>query len=627
MNEMELLQLNRAIRSGEVREITVNTSGFEKTQIEYREEKIPLRMRPLGKKNLLRLFRKFFFSKARSAIATVLLSVIMFGIFAVIQSFIAFDADDALADSTVRAGSVMAIRKSYTGYPKGISDDLSALAGEKTYPLYYHTIWTHNPSGNSMDGKNRMSDDANLSELYAHESYGLLLCDDEYLCDAFGYDGEVRLVAGSIDGARESGILITDYFADSLVYHSAKYGDRRYLTYESLLGTFKPMGVSTAGVIAGIIDTDYEERYESIFSEYEQYTSADKKLSASEIKDMIRDNPLYMDFYDDVILNLAVSYSLNPDYINSIGLEEVSIVKIAGLYLAAGGKEIPGNKLDYISTGSKPIGTYELGENEIGLPLEMYNELFGTEYTAEDTNKLGHIEEKTLTLRRYAEDDPTGGLLYEREVRVVLLTNTRMVASEDVMLFIRNSDWLPYSIYVKDAEDISAVTDFVEENDYVFSSREQKNMQRLSELIATFTDLFSFLEISIVVLIAMYLILFGVRSIKQNSYQIGVIKALGGRDRDVRKIFVLKTFIIGAIIAIVSSVASVAFIGFANSVLIASIETVIDMKINEFDIIAFSGGVIAFDALMMLAIAFVSALLPTAALKRIKPVAIIKAKE
>jgi ABC-type antimicrobial peptide transport system permease subunit len=49
--------------------------------------------------------------------------------------------------------------------------------------------------------------------------------------------------------------------------------------------------------------------------------------------------------------------------------------------------------------------------------------------------------------------------------------------------------------------------------------------------------------------------------------------------------------------------------------------------INEFDIIAFRTGVIAFDALMMLAIAFVSALLPTAALKRIKPVAIIKAKE
>ena len=68
-------------------------------------------------------------------------------------------------------------------------------------------------------------------------------------------------------------------------------------------------------------------------------------------------------------------------------------------------------------------------------------------------------------------------------------------------------------------------------------------MQRIDELISTFRDLFVLLEATIILMIAIYLIYFGMRSIRQNSYQIGVIKALGGRTRDVGIIFVLKTFI------------------------------------------------------------------------------------
>ena len=125
----------------------------------------------------------------------------------------------------------------------------------------------------------------------------------------------------------------------------------------------------------------------------------------------------------------------------------------------------------------------------------------------------------------------------------------------------------------------------------------------------------------------MYLILFGVRSIRQNSYQIGVIKALGGRNRDVEKIFVLKTFIIGVIIALLSALISTFFVEFANDVLLSSIELGIGMKLDNVTIIRFRPSLIAFDAGLMIVVAFVSALLPALLLKRIKPVEIIKAKE
>jgi ABC-type antimicrobial peptide transport system permease subunit len=126
---------------------------------------------------------------------------------------------------------------------------------------------------------------------------------------------------------------------------------------------------------------------------------------------------------------------------------------------------------------------------------------------------------------------------------------------------------------------------------------------------------------------AFFLILFGLRSIKQNSYQIGVIKALGGRNVDVQKIFVIKTFIIGIIIAIVSTATSVLFIGAADKVLIASIETVLKLNVEGFEVIRFMPRLIAFDAVLMIFLSFISALIPAILLKKIKPVEIIKAKE
>ena len=120
---------------------------------------------------------------------------------------------------------------------------------------------------------------------------------------------------------------------------------------------------------------------------------------------------------------------------------------------------------------------------------------------------------------------------------------------------------------------------------------------------------------------------FGVKSIRQNTYQIGVIKALGGRNVDVMKIFVLKTFIIGFAVSVISALTSTLFIVAANSILVASIETVLGMKLLTVSIISIIPALLVLDAAAMIIISFISALLPTIMLKKIKPFKIIKAKE
>lgn len=629
MNSEEVDRLNTAIKNGEVTEVKVNTSGFEPADIEYVEDKKELKLRLLGRANIWRLFKKFFFSKYKIAVSTIILSFLMFGLFSIIQAFTNFDPNVALIDALDEDRSIVAIERDYPSFPYNMYEELDAFKDEDTYKLYSQTIWLDSSRGSSWDNVSRLPDKTNLETLYAHENYGLLLCDDEYLIDIFGQNGEIVLLAGDLESSRTgSGILITDYFADSIIQHEIAEKKTQYLTYQSIVeaDAFCPAGQNTACRISGIIDTNYKEKHKAIFDKYEQLLNSGKD-GADAFDSYIANSTNYIKFADDVVLNLAVAYSLNPNYIDSFTLAETSVVRCSGLYFSAGKNLVSGKKLTCMSMVTTGVQTSDFADNEIAIPYDMYNSLYGTNYTAADTNLMDHIEKQTVTVIRYVDDDPKNDIVYTLDFTITALTTSRLVGNENTMMTIKKLDWYPSGIYIKDIKDVDNAVDFVDKSEYHFVSRAQKNVQRINELIFTFRNLFLLLEITTIVMTAFFLILFGIRSIKQNSYQIGVIKALGGRNIDVQKIFVIKTFIIGVLIAIVSSATSVFFIGAADKVLIASIETVLHMNVDGFEVIKFIPKLIIFDGILMIFLSFISSLIPAILLKRIKPVEIIKAKE
>ena len=61
--------------------------------------------------------------------------------------------------------------------------------------------------------------------------------------------------------------------------------------------------------------------------------------------------------------------------------------------------------------------------------------------------------------------------------------------------------------------------------------------------------------------------------------------------------------------------------------LVASIEKVLGIHVYGFSVIQFIPSLIAIDGVLMILLAFTSALIPVIMLKRIKPVEIIKTKE
>lgn len=630
LNDADLDKLNTAIRGGQVTELKVNNSGFEKTAIEYMPTKQELSMRRLRRENVRSLFKKFFFARTKGMIATLLLTLLMFSVFAVIQAFIQYDPAGAIRQASKDTNGFLAIERKYNDYPLSIYDDLSVFENENAYYLYNQsTIWTNAPVGSSWDGGTFFSESTNFSELFIYENYGVMLCDEDYLKHVYGKNGEIPLTAGSLDYSYQTGLLITDYFADAIIYHETNNNSFRYTSHESLIGTYVPAGLNSAGYICGIIDTDYEKTYESVFEKYEEIKVSEKEFTQEEIEELVFKSPECIAFVDDVKMHLGVAYSLNPTYIQDFNQDENTLVWSKNLYFSNGINE-------GLYTNSPNISVYgdlsgvsaeSFSNKEIGLPYTLYNKLFGTDFTTENLYDFDLLPEQTITLTRYVDDNPKNSVVYSKSLKIACLTNHFVCLSRDNMLFLKQQDWRPSRVYFKDATDVNAIVDFMEENEYEFISKKQEALRGINSVLNSFKPLFELIEYVTVLLIASYLVVFGVKSIKSSRYQIGVIKALGGNTADISIIFTLNTMIVGIAASLISALASIAVINAANDVLIGSIQAYSKLELDNYEIIRVFPSMLLGDSLVMICISFVSALIPILFLKKIKPVEIIKAKE
>lgn len=624
MQEEDLSRLNAAVGKGQVREIKINSSGFVQSEVAYEDRKEKPVLRKITRASAAKLFKRFLFSKKAQSIVAILTSMIAFGAFAVVQSFGCFDSMKALSES--QGGEWTVIEKDTDTYSLGITDDFSFVQASKSYGVYDQPIWQKNSHSNSLDKGKLLTDKRNFSDLYIHENYGLFCCDSDYLAKTYGLNGEIRLLAGSLDGAEEStGVYITDYFADSILYHEAMNKTYRFREYDDLITVFNPMKANTACRIAGIIDTDYETEYKAVFDTYQEVKDDNKK--EVDLQKILSGDSAYIEFMDDVVLRLGLAYTLNPNYIDGFSLEETSYVRSKNLYFSANGRELIGDELNYMTANPTPIPCSAYADDEIAIPYKYYNALFGTEYNESDCNKLDVVEKRKVTIKRYVDDDDSKPLLYEKEFTVTVLTTVRISGNENTLLYFKRGDWRPCRLYFQEVQNIEELMAFMTENGYHFVSIQQRNLQKLNDLVTTFYDLFTFLQMIIIAMLVVYLVNFGVRSVRQNSYQIGVIKALGGRNRDVENIFVLKTLLIGAIVAVASVLGSVFFIRIADSILLSSVESVVEMRFPGLTIIDVLPSLLLADGLFMLGLAVVSSLVPALTLRRIKPIQIIKAKE
>jgi hypothetical protein len=121
---------------------------------------------------------------------------------------------------------------------------------------------------------------------------------------------------------------------------------------------------------------------------------------------------------------------------------------------------------------------------------------------------------------------------------------------------------------------------------------------------------------------------FGIKNVKTNIYEIGVLKALGCKYNRFLVLLMLHTITIILFIIFFSVFGFYMFSDLANKILVASLSELAASRIMiELEFIAFDLQLISFDCILIVIISLLSTLVPLTLLKRIKPISIIKAKE
>lgn len=452
------------------------------------------------------------------------------------------------------------------------------------------------------------------SVLYYKGTRGTLITNEEYLASVLGVKKvEYEQLADTIE---PGGVYITDYTADSIMfYHADKFPERK-----SLLGKYEVQKGENEVYINGIIKTNYKSKY----SKYIE-TFKDPSLTKEKIVEITATEG-YQDYYNDIIQNLSICYSFNPNFI-----EDMIELNIADACPGGNSIIILDNNTYNISTTkfqrAKTKLELDLEGNNIVMGYQTYNTLFGTNLKESD---IDSFTPKNITLKySYYYDTNSVNVIEQFDGVITSLSKDGSICvSDELFNKMLKLNMITTNLYFDDLSNSADVLNYALEKGYSSNSITATSINTMAKAVSVFSDFFTLIFIALCACSLVIVANYGVKLVKEKKYEIGILKALGIRNIEL-------TFILGIQLALLSLltiffyiIGSFMFIDLANEVLINSLMelaptyVLINMqflKINT-DHFLVNGGIVLF-------IVFVSLIIPMAKLRKLKPSTIIRAKE
>ena len=453
---------------------------------------------------------------------------------------------------------------------------------------------------------------------YILESIGTVIVDEEYLKNKYG---KVKYLAKA-EEFHPTGVIITDYLADAIILcRNVSYA----IDYESLIGEYNwGSGVhsyGSRGYINGIIYTGYKEKYAEML---DMIAKGDIETFAD-----IKENEIFGRFVEDVYTSLGFCYTLNPDFKEDMLTDPAWEMLWYYSYSFDGGKTIHNNFIPQARKG----GLYgiELGDYDIMMDMEKYNKVFGTEYTKSTINDF---KPHTVTMDHYKHFDQENPLFTEDVNIVGLFVNgqnniggTMLVGDGLWDLFAKDFSYTTGLLLDVD-ENIDKVIDTANKMNFMQHVSIAEGIYTMTQAVDVFVPIFELVAIFLCIGVVFILMSFSSKMIKGKMHEIGIMKALGAKNKAIGVIFGLQVALIALLTCILATAGYYVFIDLANEVLVESM-----MRFNpsgvvlDLDFLTFQPKIAVENCILVGILALISLVLPMIKIKAIKPVKIIKAKD
>ena len=589
-------------------------------------EKIEIQKEKLSFSKKMRLSRKFLKSKtAVIALSSFMVAVIMV-IMSLAQTIINFDSGAILSQEMGKAEqtSLFLVKKVDETTDAALDDRYRVEIDENDIAVlreagYQGEIYPvlNLPVGIS-DARNSLGfyNSVFVKSAYIKESLGTIVVDEAFLERKFG--GVVYLA--HLENPDPYGLIITDYIADCILATNRNYMGK---DYAALLGDYRPAGWSYDSLkINAVIETGYKEKHKDLLSRLTNgylYSNGE-----------IYEDEGFLNFTNHVYESLGYSFSINPDFVENAYASRVffSSYKI----VVNDTIEYVDRTSPYISFGDHIPHMPRLGENEVSMSIDDYNQIFGTSYALSTMDTFVPHTIKVDAYRYY--DISNENLLYTMEVKVVNLhshSDTFIFSETNGQKYkqlVGDSNAFYAALYLDGTEGMSALFDVMDELNYEHQSYMLEGVHTMTKAVDVFVPIFELIAIVLCVGVIFILINFSSRMIKDKMHEIGILKALGTQNGTVGTVFGLQVILIALLTCILSVVGYYYFIDFANDVLIESLKRLAPTRIVlDLNFLTFQKDIARDNCILVFVLAIVALIPSMIRVKVIKPVKIIKTKD
>lgn len=632
LNEAQLDKIEDALSSGQVKKLKQNESKFiPAKEPEYKKTPIALRKKSLSLKNQVKLCWKFSESHAFQSVFSAAIAACLVIVLLLCQAMIFFDQGKVLANQLNQnnANTVVLKKTAMEGYVN-IDKALTYLTDQEYNEIRQKVttgkVYRLTNYGIGITGLGNLMWEKEMGYVpfegeYIIYSLGNLECDEAFVAKKYGKDGKLDIYTGNVDYKR-SGIYITDYLADAILAKNT-FGAE---TYDDILGNYSIYGQNSKGethyqqaYINGIIKTNYKERYAEVITFMQN-----KKLK---IENLPKDNPLFVQFYDEVAQYLGITYSFEENFIDLVAED------LTWNFLFFNNLKVDDNpvneQISYFYGKVDYMLGFELEYDEVLIDYRLCNELLGENHTLErwqeeDPRRVHVVKSHVVDIE---DKEPIA------DMDVTLrpgATNDGKIAvfSKALMQDLLRKQFVCTDLYFDEVEDLNVVTQISSDYDMSPNSVEMGAMISMSYTVRMFRNFFVLIFVVLCAATVLILIRYGRMIVKDKIYEIGVIKALGGTTRSFVLIFGLQIIALGLLICLMTAAGIGVVADIANNILISSYRAMIDSYIIiDMQVLLVERNMILADAGAVMLLSLLATVIPIICLNRVKPINIIKAKE
>lgn len=263
--------------------------------------------------------------------------------------------------------------------------------------------------------------------------------------------------------------------------------------------------------------------------------------------------------------------------------------------------------------------------DECSMNIDFFNSVFGTNYTSIEEYVGG--SEIVICHCLYGQDEVLSQ--FALKVKKLHLESTPLrVYNQDIATQATINNFFTYELYFDEPTSASAIYNLGEDKDFYVATEYYKTINSITKIVLIFKDIFSLIATALCAIMILLMASYSFGNIRSRSYEIGVMKAMGARTRNVAGIFLVQVIAMGFIICLLFGIIFYFGMPTANKLLMDSIVEYVDnASITSITLLSFDKDVMWIGIGIIAGVTLVSALAPFVGVMAIKPVNIIKSKE